>query len=125
MALSLLRKFETEDEPQHLSPDTSVRPEIPSTLPPDAIDQAVIDLRRMWGLSLPEACALQQAALGYSDRIAAFRLARSRSALRRNWQSIGQKSGHDHHRRAVFDVWQRASLIRDTVDFTHVPGIIW
>jgi DNA-binding NarL/FixJ family response regulator len=110
MGLGLLRKLESEHNPGGLAIDAPIRPEARLALSREAIEQAVIDLRTIWGLSRSETCILLQAALGESDRIIAFRLDCTRSTVRKNWESIREKSGYQHYRRTVFDVWQRALL---------------
>jgi len=115
MGLGLLRVLEPEHDTAGLATDAPIRPEARLALSRESIEQAIVELRKRWGLSRGESCILLQAALGDSDRIIAFRLGLGRSTLRNNWQSIREKSGYDHHRRAVFDVWQRASPISQPV----------
>jgi len=110
MGIGLLRELEPEHDTEGLAFDAPIRPESRVALSRESIEEAIVDLRSHWGLSRGETCILLGAALGESDRIIAFRLGFGRSTLRKHWQSIREKSGHVHHRRAVFDVWQRAAF---------------
>jgi DNA-binding NarL/FixJ family response regulator len=112
MALAFFQNDSFNNNATLSSPDASVPSVCRSALPSESIEQAVLDLRRKWRLTLPETCVLHQAAMGYSDQAAASRLARTPGTIGKNWQSIREKSGYDDHRRAVFDVWQRATPIR-------------
>lgn len=112
MALALFQNVEAENNASRLELAGSIRAEQGSALPLDAIETAVLDLRRKWRLTLSETCVLHQAALGRSDDIVSERLNRAPSTLRNSWRSIREKSGYKDHRRAVFDVWQLADRIR-------------